>query len=249
MKRTRKFIMLTIVLTLALQMSINSFAKELDEQTLAQETMEFNDSKAAIEYLADVVDDESCQNVMQIIDGREVESLTSVNGKYLLINLEGETQSKYSNSTMTETTEEVETILMVASTSTVPGSLSYQTGRYDVAATFTSNITWLLTRNAAGEIIDYKVKFNNIKEKIVDAGANPIYVTKIVHEVAMLDMNSINTYYTNSNTVNNPTSGVEYTKTLNSSWIPFIDHISNFFDLYFSNGDHLQVERSSAELH
>ena len=30
---------------------------------------------------------------------------------------------------------------------------------------------------------------------------------------------------------------------------PFVDPISNYFDLYFSNGDHLQVERSSAELH
>ena len=134
--------------------------------------------------------------------------------------------------------KEVEETIFVLRNVSVPGTFTFYGGIYDIAATYKTNVTWYMPDDY--NFTNYlAIKFNNIKAKIIDNGTNSVYVTKMIQEVVLFgDSQSFQIIYSGSNTINSPTSGVEYTKTLNSSIYNYatVDHGNSILELRLSNG-------------
>ena len=134
---------------------------------------------------------------------------------------------------------EQEDILIALSTTS--GSYSASGQKYGVAASNVVNITWSYTDPL---LSDLSIKFNSMTAKYTNLSTTSSTVTKMEYSASLQPPYGSYTYL-GTNSVSNPSAGVNYTKTLNSaSYLIGGDTGYAMITVYYANGDSATYEGS-----
>ena len=176
-------------------------------------------------------------SMMKNADSISVEYLKDKNGNKakdkLKINIEKTIETK---NTKGITQEEKTTISIL---STINSSHSASNGKYDIASIVT--LYWTLWYDDNDPYGTMSIKLNTITGRINDAGSNPIVCNTFAFAGVVWDSSGFYRAYQNTRTVSSPTSGVTYSKTLNSSYflISSYGDIGLEYELIFSDNSSL----------
>lgn len=117
---------------------------------------------------------------------------------------------------------------------TYPGSWSTSGQAYGIAASNTVSITWNYTKT---DLSDLTVKFNSMTAKYTYLPTQSTTVTKMEYSTSLEQPVIGNADYFASDSVSNPSSGVSYTKGLNSSQYRFGgQNLVAMLTIYYANG-------------
>lgn len=125
--------------------------------------------------------------------------------------------------------------ILIALASTENGSFSASGQKYGVAAANTVSITWSYSDSIT--LSDLKIKFNSMSAKYTYLPTQSTTVTKMDYSVSLQPPYGTYAYY-QTGSASNPSSGVSYTKSLNSAWYSYGGYNGvAMLTIYYANGD------------
>ena len=131
--------------------------------------------------------------------------------------------------------------------STLPGSYSASGQKYGIVAANTVSITWSSTNFQTME--NLKVKFNSMSAKCTEISGVSTRVTKMEYSASLQPPYGSYDYLA-TNSVNYPTPGVAYGKTLNSGYYNFGSQtLVAMIKVYYANGDISEYSGSPSIMH
>lgn len=131
--------------------------------------------------------------------------------------------------------------------STLPGSYSASGQKYGIVAANTVSITWSSTNFQTVE--NLKVKFNSMSAKCTEISGVSTRVTKMEYSASLQPPYGSYDYLA-TNSVNYPTPGVAYGKTLNSGYYNFGSQtLVAMIKVYYANGDISEYSGSPSIMH
>lgn len=232
MKKAVK-ILLSVICVICL-CKIQAYAQDVEDIESIRKLI----SSSSVEMFDELTDGAEYVYVLNESESTNTMALDSESNQYMAIGI-----LKTVNTDQNDTSV-LESSLIVLSETAYSGYWQQQSGIYDIAFTYQAYVTqyledgWLPT----------KLRADLSKITVVDNGSDPRTISKIISEIRFEEAQGMNVIYRGSHTVNYPSSGVLYQKTLNSAIYGYPQAIVLLTEIYLSDGTMHQFTKYASEL-
>lgn len=229
----KKGILLMCVTWLLTGVSIGTYGIDVKAAEISQDTNLYDLTKC------DWLTNDAKQIVLELCEGADAVSVHLPNVQRRSA---GNGETAYLMVSKVNSIEEVDEVIyeereeiLIALASTENGSFSASGQKYGVAAANTVNITWSYSDSVT--LSDLKIKFNSMSAKYTYLPTQSTTVTKMDYSVSLQPPYGTYAYYQTGST-SNPSSGVPYTKQLNSGWYSYGGYNAMaMLTINYANGD------------